>query len=1161
MSRGFPGWFHCLPGLLLVGGAQGARAAGPPPAPTSVPAAASPAAPPGAASQPLPTSCGPETEAAKDAARLKAAASAAAAAAEKLHEAKPQGAVSDQVKDFFSAGDQYRQESLEYRNEIHLLVEKRFGERRSQLQDSYERAIRDRENVERKERQDAIAQFEEFLSRYPNDPQYSADASFRLAELHYEKSQDDYNLAMDAFQQKLKDFQSGTTKAEPQQPSYDFSPSIQLYKRMLATWPRYRFTDAVYYLLGYCDEQQGDQSGADEAFAALIQHFPRSKFVPEAWLRQGEFYFDAVSGNPTEALKKAAIAYQHVIDYPNQPLYDKAIYKLGWTYYRLDDYGDAVQAFVRLLDYYLKKSHGQGEKLGDMQNEALQYTAICFSDDKWGGVDKAEAYFRSLGGRPYERDVYKRLGDIYYDETHTDFAVAAYKLALARAPLAPDAPLIQAKIVQAYARDRAFDKQTAERERLVSTYAEGTPWYAANRGNGDAVVAAKDMAERALRDAAIYHIEQAIAYKKDGKIELAFTEYRTAAAAFGEYLARYPHAKDVYELTYYYADALYNSLQFALAAREYQAVRDMTIDHQYEREAAHDAVLSWQNEIDRLLQAKQLPPRPVLKSTDRGGAVPRPEAMQPVYTDMVRASDAFVNLFPADPLAPAVAYKAAESFYVFNQFDEARCRFKDIIARWPRNEVAQYAANLTIETYLASKDWANVTAATTQLLSASGGVVQKGSELEQTLVKFQLAGIFKLAQQEMDASHYQKAAKLFLELVQRNPQHEFADKALNNAAVCYEKTRRFDSALKIYERIVNEYPKSSLADQALFRVASDAEQSYDFDKAVDRYQLLVDKYPNSKNRASALHDAAQLLEGLQRYADAATAYRRYAELFPNEPDAPQHLFHAAVILEKMKDYRAEIRAFQEFDRKFDRDRDQAELVVEARLEVAKAYEMLHDDRASVAALKDTVSTFDRLHLGADKALAADAAAEAQFDLLERQFQAYDRLKIHGSKKVLAKSFKDKTEDAKRLREAYMGLVRFKRPEWILAAFYRKANVLEHFANSIYDAPVPPEIKRYGDEAVGMYQDALAQKATALESQAVGDYVKTLDEARKLHIVNKWTKQTLESLNHYRPKEYPLLKDPRRELEFDIRSPEPLSASLNGIAASGVEEGKLSEGGK
>lgn len=1091
-----------------------------------------------AATQPLPTSCGPETEVAKSLQRFRAAAKLPAQAGDKLKQVSAGGLDPLEAQAFTADSDAYQKESADYRNEVQLLVQKRFDERRNQLGDSYEHAIRGLEGSERQERLDAIARFERFLTRYPDDPRYSADASFRLAELDYEKGQDDYNLAMDVFQQRVKDFQLGKTKEEPQQPAYDFSHAIAIYHRLIDKFPDYRFADAVYYLLGYCDEQMGAHDEADRTFAELTRRFPKSKFVPEAYLRQGESYFDTAMADPRNELLKAVAAYRKVLEFPDQPLYDKAIYKLGWTYYRLDDFQDAVDSFVKLLDFYRTKQSAGGQP-NDLEKEALQYTAICFSDEKWGGVAKATSYFQQIGGRPYERDLYRRLGDIFYDQTKNDDAVASFRLALDKDPMAADAPLIQAKIVATYERDRAFDKQTIERERLVSTYGEGTAWAKANRNNQEALIQSRDLAERALRDAAIYHLQQAIAYQKDRKVELAFTEFKVASVALGEYLQRYPHNKDVYELTFYHAEALYNSLQFLPAARAYQEVRDMTIDHQYEREAAHDTVLAYQNEIERETKQGLLPPHPVLKSVDRKDQIPKPEATVPLYLDLTRASDTFVNLYPKDLLAPAIAYRAAENFYVFNQFEEARCRFKDIITRYPRDEVAQYAANLTIETYLATKDWANVTAATADLLSAGSGVVQKGSELEKTLVKFQLAGIFKLAQQEMDAAHYDKAAALFIELVQKDPRNEFADKALNNAAVCYENVRRFDSALRTYERIISEYPKSTLADQAVFRVASDAEQSYDFDKAVSRYLLLVDRYPNSKNRAGALYNAARLLEGLQRYPEAAAAYKRYAELFPDEPDAPQNLFRAALVFEKRKDYEAEIKAFQEFDRKFDKSKAQAELTVQARLKMAQAYEAMGRQKERLGQLKDTVATYDRLHLGPDKPLANDAAAEAQFDLLEEEFQAYDKQKIAGSKKVLEKSFKDKTANAKRLRDAYAQLVRFKRPEWILAAFYRKANVLEHFANSIYDAPVPPEIKHLGDEAIGIYQDALGQKATALEAQAVDDYVKTLEEARKLHIVNAWTKKTLESLNHYRPKDYPLLKDAKERLALEVRSPEPL----------------------
>ena len=859
------------------------------------------------------------------------------------------------AKEFQAEVETYQHESGDYRNEVQLLVQKRFDERRTRLSDSYEQGIRVLEGSERQQRVSAIARFERFVRRYPDDPTFSADASFRLAELYYEKGQDDYNLAMDTFQLRIKDFQLGKTKQEPQQPNYDFSQAIALYHDMLLKFPDYRYSDAVYYLLGYCAEQMGQHDDADRAFAQLIERFPKSRFVPEAYLRQGESYFDTVAADPRAELQKAAVAYRKVLDFPDQPLYDKAIYKLGWTYYRLDDFPNAVDAFVKLLDFFRGNKKG-GEQQNDLEKEALQYTAICFADEKWGGVSKATAYFQQIGGRPYEKDLYRRLGDIFYDQTKNDDAVASFRLALARDPLVPgcapdpgqDRPDLRARsrLRQADRGARAagvdlrrgFSLGQGQPEQRRCAVAIPRPHRAGAARRRHLPSAASHCLSEGSQDRAGLHRVQG-----------------GTPRPWASTWQRYPRNKDVYELTFYHAEALYNSLQFLPAARAYQEVRDMTIDHQYEREAAHDSVLAYQNEIEREQKQGLLKAKPVLKSTDRKDAVPKSEPLPAIYVDLVRASDTFVNLYPKDELAPAIAYKAAESYYVFNEFDEARCRFKDIITRYPKDEVAQYAANLTIETYLATKDWASVTAATAELLRAGNGVVQKGSELEKTLVKFQLAGIFKLAQQEMDAGHYDHAAELFIELVQKDPKNEFADKALNNAAVCYENVRRFDSALRTYERIINEYPASTLADQAVFRVASDAEQSYDFDKAVSRYLLLVDHYPNSKNRASALYNAARLLEGLQRYPEAASAYKRYAELFPSEADAPQNLFRAALINEKRKDYEGEIKAFQEFDKKFDKIRAQAELTVQARLKMAQAYAALWAGRRSASICSRTRS--------------------------------------------------------------------------------------------------------------------------------------------------------------------------------------------------------------
>ena len=98
---------------------------------------------------------------------------------------------------------------------------------------------------------------------------------------------------------------------------------------------------------------------------------------------------------------------------------------------------------------------------------------------------------------------------------------------------------------------------------------------------------------------------------------------------------------------------------------------------------------------------------------------------------------------------------------------------------------------------------------------------------------------------------FDEAAGRYIALVDENPKFEFADSALNNAAVCFEKDKRYDSASKMYQRIFDSYPKSSLADTALFRVAVNAERFFDFNKAV-LVPRLVKEYPKSPNRADAL---------------------------------------------------------------------------------------------------------------------------------------------------------------------------------------------------------------------------------------------------------------------------------------------------------------------
>jgi len=87
--------------------------------------------------------------------------------------------------------------------------------------------MNDREAKDR--RRDAIAMFEAFLRRYPNDKRWTPEVLFRLAELYYEKSAEEF---LDADEAYKKAIDSPTPPTTPP-PKVDYTPTIALYKRLL----------------------------------------------------------------------------------------------------------------------------------------------------------------------------------------------------------------------------------------------------------------------------------------------------------------------------------------------------------------------------------------------------------------------------------------------------------------------------------------------------------------------------------------------------------------------------------------------------------------------------------------------------------------------------------------------------------------------------------------------------------------------------------------------------------------------------------------------------------------------------------------------------------------------------------------------------------------
>ena len=128
---------------------------------------------------------------------------------------------------------QFQRAADDYEATINRLVQRAYERRRKKLIDGFDEKIRKEEEQERLQRIAAITIFEDFLRRYPNDPRWTPDVIFRLAELYFEKSNDEYLVAQEAYEKQLKAYEAKQIAESPVPPQQNYDNTIALHRRLI----------------------------------------------------------------------------------------------------------------------------------------------------------------------------------------------------------------------------------------------------------------------------------------------------------------------------------------------------------------------------------------------------------------------------------------------------------------------------------------------------------------------------------------------------------------------------------------------------------------------------------------------------------------------------------------------------------------------------------------------------------------------------------------------------------------------------------------------------------------------------------------------------------------------------------------------------------------
>jgi cellulose synthase operon protein C len=634
--------------------------------------------------------------------------------------------------------DRFLRAGEAYRATVHAMLERELGRRRSGRARHFDGALAEYEGSTAGARADTIARLERFLGRYPADPEYTPDGMFRLGELYYEESSEQFNEAYAVAER------SSASEEVPLEP--DYTRTIELYRTIAQSFPTYRNMDGVYYLLGYGLNEMGRTEEAKRVFLALAcnNHFgyaapfegdglvaplpsadrseqeaadaptgydpyggcepvvAESRFESEAWFRIGEIHFD----RPREAyaFDFAISAYSHILRKESDPNFDLALYKVAWTYYRAGVFDEAVRRFVAILDFADRHRVSSGRSGGDLRPEALRQIGQALAYDDWNendvpdpnegmptGIQRARDPNLVPQDRPFAFEVLARLGQTYYEEARFERAIASWRAAVDAFPTHRDVPRTIDWMAHAY---RDADEAESEVDTLaeLARYVEGSPWWIANADEPGAQERTRKLAEAALMRTAFHYHEEAqrvrarcVSSEDEATCEEAKSLYARAAESYRGYIRSYPNDPEAYDLQYNLAESLFWSERYADAAAEYRAVRDSNRDDRYRAEAARRVVESLDRLVARaidegLVEVREEAPDVAAEAPPRV----RPAELPAVVADLVNAREHYVVRIPDEDddedVRPAFAYNNALLLYRYGYWPQARARLVRILA-------------------------------------------------------------------------------------------------------------------------------------------------------------------------------------------------------------------------------------------------------------------------------------------------------------------------------------------------------------------------------------------------------------------------------------------------------------------------------------------------
>lgn len=1016
------------------------------------------------------------------------------------------------------------------------------------------------------------------------------DLYFRLAEAYAQKQRywrframkmyPDIDKAKGGNKKKLEDKQKLYFKTE----KAALLKSLKVYAK-LAAEPRFKNyprMDEVLFYYGYTLDGVKRIKESRKIYHQLIQNYPKSKYIPQAYLSFADYFFEK------DMLDNAENFYDKVLQFPQSSVYPFALYKKGWVYLNQDRAQDALETFFKVASITKNKKNAKALNKASKKDFVRAYAQV-------GRAERGYQAFQRVDSK-YAFTMLKILGSIYLERGEGEKAIFTYRQLIGLESKDKDVCEWQGNVLNAMLSVGDQKQKTDEIVNLVKVYSAHKK---AKILKGGKLEECRDNAQGTSGEMAkTWHNEaiKTLNPKSLGNVEKLYNLY----------IENFPKAEDVGQMQYYYADLLWQRAEYEknprLATDRWEraaiaftdVVEGGTLKGKLLKEAAYAAVLGWKNAlaVDPTTRA----PKTVISDKTENAPIPKPKPIGEREQKMISAFDVYIKYIkdPSDDELVMMKFLKARIFWRYDRLDESMPLFYDIVEKHPDHETAGWAANILLDNLNRLKKYSELTKLAKTLLANKKFMADK-EELGETLGDIVAVGMRKAAEQlEKDGRHI-ACGRAYNDIYDAAPNGAGMDEVLFNAGVCFTKGKSIGLAIRSFAILNKKFPKAEKAKKALVLMGNAYGAIASYEKAAEKYEEFARRFPGEKEASGALNNAVTYRKGIGQQKEAIDNIEGFVKKYKSKQKekAAAAMFGLAGIYESQGNDDMVVRVYRRYLKEIGKSGGTDRMLIAN----AKIGEILWNEscksggvdgacvrvtreratrkrkgkkrrglqlptqcgaksKIKIAVLdrdKRKVKEASKYFLAAVK-LAQKGAVKSAPD--ERRpaaiyWMAASRFYLNGSgyEKFLALKFPTKLafppnnpkktqESLKRFKKwledksKLMGSVQKNYLEikditgggaaWAVASAARVGQLSQNFAGELFTAEIPKAVRTgpFAEDGVDAYCDQLTTEAAPLEDASIRAYGFCLELSTKLNWFNDWSRMCEKELGQIRPQDYP-----------------------------------------